>query len=79
MDCNEELKMTVTEQIIKHVRELPEPMQSEILDFIEFLETKTEKSGKEKIEWSNFSLSQALRGMESESSPYSLFDVKERL
>jgi hypothetical protein len=70
--------MTVTEQIIEHVKELPETMQSEILDFIEFLETKTEISGKEKVEWSDFSLSQAMRGMESESSPYSLSDVKEK-
>jgi hypothetical protein len=71
--------MTVTEQIIEHVRELPETMQSEILDFIEFLETKTEKSGKDNTEWSDFSLLQAMRGMESEASPYSLSDVKEKL
>ena len=71
--------MTVTEQIIEHVRGLPETIQTEILDFIEFLETKTEKSGREKSEWFDFSLSQAMRDMESESSPYSLTDVKEGL
>ena len=71
--------MTVTEQIIEHVRELPETIQSEILDFIKFLETKTEKSGKGKNEWFDFSLSQAMRDIESESSPYSLSDVKEGL
>jgi hypothetical protein len=71
--------MTVTEQIIEHVRELPETIQTEILDFIEFLETKSETSGREKSEWLDFSLSQAMRDMESESSPYSLSDVKEDL
>jgi len=71
--------MTVTEQIIEHVRELPETIQTEILDFIEFLETKSETSGREKREWLDFSLSQAMRDMESESSPYSLSDVKEDL
>jgi hypothetical protein len=71
--------MTVTEQIIEHVRELPVTMQSEILDFIEFLETKTEKRGKLKNEWFDFSLSQAMRDMVSEPSPYSLSDVKEKL
>jgi hypothetical protein len=41
---------------------LPESKQIEILDF---------------IEWADFSLSSAMRGMEDEQAPYSLNDLKE--
>jgi hypothetical protein len=71
--------MTVTEQIIRHVRTLPEPIQAEILDFVEYLESKTERAQNGGTDWSHFSLSQAMRGMESESSSYTLNDVKESL
>lgn len=73
------IKMTVTEMIVQHVKELPEPVQNEVLDFVEYLETKTAVSGKnrEDADWSAFSVSQAMRGMESEPSPYSMDDVKE--
>lgn len=67
--------MTVTEQIIKHVKTLPEAVQAEVLDFVEYLEAKTEMAKSERTEWSDLSLSQAMRGMESESSPYSLDDM----
>ncbi|MCK5267217.1 MAG: DUF2281 domain-containing protein [Spirochaetes bacterium] len=71
--------MTVTEQIIKHVETLPEIVQAEILDFVEYLESKTERAKKERTDWSTLSLSQAMRGIEQEASPYSLNDVKEEL
>ncbi len=71
--------MTVTEQIINHIKSMPEDVQAEVLDFVCYLETKREKAKSENIEWSDLSLSQAMRGMESESSPYSLDDVKEKL
>ena len=71
--------MTVTEQIIKHVKTLPETIQAEVLHFIEFLELKEETDKKERADWSNLSLSQAMRGIESEASPYSLDDIKEKL
>ncbi len=71
--------MTVTEQIINHIKSMPESVQAEVLDFVCYLETKREKVKSENIEWSDLSLSQAMRGMESESSPYSLDDVKEKL
>jgi hypothetical protein len=70
--------MTVTEQIVNHLRALPEVVQTEILDFVEYIETKTEKANRERIDWSDLSLSQAMRGMESESSMYSMNDLKER-
>jgi hypothetical protein len=64
--------MTVTEQIIQHVNMLPEAVQSEVLDFVEYLELKSDRAN-----WSEFSMSQAMRGMESEASLYSLNDIKE--
>jgi hypothetical protein len=54
---------------------LPESKQIEILDFIEYLRVKTERQAN--IEWTDFSLSSAMRGMEDEQAPYSLNDLKE--
>ncbi|MEA1951078.1 MAG: DUF2281 domain-containing protein [Planctomycetota bacterium] len=71
--------MTVAEQIINHIKSMPEAVQAEVLDFVCYLETKREKAKTENTEWSDLSLSHAMRGMESESSLYSLDDVKENL
>ncbi|MCD4654105.1 DUF2281 domain-containing protein [bacterium] len=71
--------MTITEQIIKHVKTLPEAVQIEVLDFVGYLQSKREKAGKESVEWSEFSLSQAMHGLESEQSPYSLDDIQEKI
>lgn len=68
--------MSVTEEIIERVRALPENIQSEVLDFVQYLESEaTEKE--EQRAWSDFSLSHAMRDMESESSLYSYEDVKD--
>jgi len=63
--------MSVAKQIIQHVNNLPESVQSEVLDFVEYLESKSERTN-----WSEFSLAQAMRGMESEKELYSLKDIK---
>jgi len=68
--CPEDDHMTVAEQIMQHLRALPETAQAEVLDFIEFLESRSNKAN-----WSEFSLSQAMRGMESDGSQYSLDDI----
>ncbi len=67
--------MTVTEKIFENVKILPESKQMEVLDFVEYLRLKLEKE--ENIEWTNFSLSSAMSGMENEQSPYSINDLKE--
>ncbi len=67
--------MSLEETIIKHVHALPESEQSEVLNFIEYLQTQAEK--KERKDWTNFSLSSAMRGMEDEHMSYSLEDLKE--
>ena len=73
--------MSVSEKILKHIQELPEPFQAEVLDFVECLESKIKKGKKiedEETVWSELSLSFAMRDMEEEYSPYSLKDLKER-
>jgi len=67
--------VSLAETIIKHVQALPESKQVEVLDFVEYLRSKTEKQ--EIKDWTDLSLSCAMRGMENEQTPYSLNDLKE--
>ena len=64
--------MNLSDKIIETLKSLPESKQVEVFDFIEYIKAKNESS-----EWSNFSLSSAMKGMENEISPYSLNDIKE--
>lgn len=62
------------------MRRLPERLQAEVLDFIEFLLARAEREQEiqDEQEWSDLSLSLAMRGMEDEGSPeYSVSDLKE--
>ena len=73
--------MSLSEQILKHIQELPEEFQAEVLDFVEYLESRVRKGQKnmgDEAHWSELSLSFAMRDMEEEYSPYSLSDLKER-
>jgi hypothetical protein len=67
--------MTVAEKIVQHVKGLPERFQVEVLDFVEFIETK--QPDRESSEWMNASLQTAMRGLESEPDLYSADDLKE--
>lgn len=72
--------MSLPENIIKHIQNLPESFQAEVLDFVEYLESKINKGKKyegEETDWSGLSLSFAMRDMEEEISLYSLSDLKE--
>ena len=71
--------MTTAEKIIQHVSILPEYLQVEVLDFVEFIEKKNTPLNQtdERSEWSRFSLSHAMRGMEDEQADYSVKDIKE--
>jgi hypothetical protein len=64
--------MSLEEKIIRHIHELPESKKAEVLDFVEYLKSKTDER-----DWSEFSLSSAMHGMEDEISLYSLEDLKE--
>ena len=66
--------MNLEEKIIRHIHELPESRKAEVLDFVKYLKNKTEEK-----DWSDFSLSSAMRGLEDETLPYSLEDLKETI
>lgn len=68
--------MTLAQKIQQKVEKLPEAVQAEILDFVDFIDQKKERSSD--LEWKAFSLSSAMRGMETETSPdYTPSDLKE--
>ncbi len=74
--------MSMSKEISEHVEKLPEVFQTEVLDFVEYLESKISRDNRRGVEdedWSQLSLSFAMRGMEDECSPYSIDDVKEKL
>lgn len=71
--------MPVTDRIHEHVRKLPEPLQAEVLDFVEFLLLKVERESAQMDEgnWTDLSLTMAMRGMEDEEGPtYTSGDLK---
>lgn len=70
--------MTSSEQIQENVSKLPPSLQEEVLDFVEYLIAKLEREAalQEKREWTEFSLSSAIHGMEDEETPYTLADLK---
>jgi hypothetical protein len=70
-----EANMSIPETIVDNIKTLPKSTQLELLDFVEYLKQKTEKE--EDIAWSNLSIASAMRGMETEDSPYSQSDLKE--
>jgi len=68
--------MVLAEKIQLYVQKLPSPFQAEVLDFIEYLLAKAER--REKNEWTEFSLTLAMRDMEDEGKPeYAAADLKE--
>jgi len=72
--------MSTVERITQHVQKLPEPFLNEVLHFVEFLMTKAipENLREEDLQWSRFSLSEAMRGLEEESPIYDESDLKEK-
>lgn len=73
--------MTTLESIHRYAQMLPDPLQQEVLDFVKFLLLKQEQETtreQDDIEWSNFSLASAMRGLEDEETPvYTVDDLKE--
>ena len=78
--------MAMIDKIHRRVRILPEPLQAEVLDFVEFLlsrvspdKVQDEIQDLDDTEWANFSLTTAMRGIEDEEGPeYTLSDLKEQ-
>ena len=67
--------MGVADRIIEKVKSLPEEKQTEVLDFVDFLEKRIKEE--ENRAWSKFSLESAMRAMEDEEPLYTLNDLKE--
>jgi hypothetical protein len=72
----EMIGMTTSEAIVERLKSLPYPVQKEILDFVEFLESKQAGSDVSDSEWNKFSLASAMRGTEDENPPYIRDDLK---
>lgn len=71
--------MSLTDIIEQYVEKLPPSFQSEVLDYIKYLLIKAEQEStrNEEKEFSNFSLTSAMRGMENEDEPvYNITDLK---
>jgi hypothetical protein len=60
--------MSIVEQIQMRASQLPEQLQAQVLDYLEFLSAKhaEQEERQEDAEWSGFSLNVAMRGMEDE-------------
>ena len=71
--------MTLAERIVQHLKSLPQPEQNKVLDFIRHLEdqVRRESGSRENFDWEEFSLSQAMRDLEDESSTYAMDDLRE--
>ena len=70
--------MLVSEKIQKYAEKLPERLQIEALDFIEYLLNKWKQETDEDAEWTDLSLQMMMRGMEDEPMPeYTRSDLKE--
>ena len=71
--------MAVAERIKVYVQQLPETLQAEVLDFVEYLMSKQERNTarQEEMAWADLSLALAMRGMEDEDRPvYTTADLK---
>lgn len=68
--------MKTVDRIYEETSALPETVQREVLDFVEYLAHKIQK---ENADWSELSVAAALRGLEDEVWPvYRNEDMKEK-
>ena len=71
--------MSVAEIIFEKVQHMPKTKQMEILHFVEFMDITKSKHHATDKDFSNLSLSLAMKGMENESMPdYSIKDIKQK-
>ena len=71
--------MVVTEKIQRYIQKLPTSLQSEVLDYVEYLLAKAENEAGhlEEKAWSDLSLNTAMHGMENDADPnYTISDLK---
>lgn len=72
--------MIVADRINSQLQKLPSVYHEEVLHFIEFLSQKVENIDLDAVrdEWNDFSLTQALNGLEDDLYEYNEADLKER-
>jgi hypothetical protein len=69
----------ITDKIQTYLDQLSEPLQAEVLHFVEYLlEKVSHQTIAEDKAWYSFSLNQAMSGMEEEEELYTLDDLKVR-
>ncbi len=71
--------MLADERIRQYVQRLPQALQAEVLDFVEYLVAKVERetARHDDTDWTTLSLAYAMRGMEDEDDAiYTPADVK---
>lgn len=62
--------MLEIERIQEYLQKLQAPLQTEVLDFVEYLLTKVEREAQPNDpDWSAISLASVMRGMEDENTP----------
>ena len=69
--------MIVTDVLSSKMKNLPVAAQTEVLHFVEFFSQKYEQQESEDNQWSEFSINQAMKGLENET-PYSEEDLQEK-
>jgi hypothetical protein len=73
----QELLMVLTDKIQEYLNKLSEPIQAEVLHYVEYLFEKTSRQSVAEDEvWYNFSLSQALSDIKDEEELYTFKDLK---
>jgi uncharacterized protein YecE (DUF72 family) len=68
--------MAMNQKIKRYLEQLPPSYEEEVVDFLAYLLAKVERERER--EWSNMSLTYAMRDMEDEPSDYSAADLKVR-
>jgi len=71
--------MIISNKIQEYLQKLPVSLQTEVLDYIEYLIVNSENEANRHDEraWSDLSLAAAMRGMEDEDGPnYTTSDLK---
>jgi hypothetical protein len=64
----------MNQTIQNYIEKLPASYQEVVVDFLAFLLSKAERE--QDVEWSNISLTYAMRDMEDEPSEYTIADLK---
>ena len=73
--------MKTIDRINQRIKNLPEKSQKEVLNFVEFLLSKAGKIDNDLsiANWNQFSLDQAMKGLEEDVPVYNENDIKENM